>query len=525
MPPALLFLPALQVLDLSHNDITTIDFSSPIAPSDQGLSYGAGFLSTSFSRASSSKGPKTIFPILRSLNLGFNALGNVSLSPLGKLRALRVLNLETNKINGTLDLKQIGLDDQPSSELASLVLSGNAGLQGMTGNVRSGCKVETVGCSIFRAPADITKGSSKSTIASSANSSLLVPLPTLTLIYRTLPAATFDSLPLDIEFDLYLPPTPSIGSGHPLVIWFHGGGLLQGSKENLPPHFRRLPCHDYGGESVAVISPNYRLAPQVPILDILDDVTVLLSFVRTKLNDKLGKTGESKQRIDTSRICVSGGSAGGYLALMAGLEMPTKLSAEELGGYRGDRGIKCIAPFYPITDLLDKFWATKVDPVPWMTTRRVLLVRALSPLLTGHSVTHEEAKPHLDLKSAPIATSIPGGPRSILYPYMLQHALFPSLLFLKQKSVGAGLDSFRPEPRTLSITHRLSLLNKPRPPIYLIYGTADSSVQPFEKTVAAMRRTEGVLEVEMRDGIDHGFDEDAAEECIAFRHWLGKHLI
>ena len=292
--------------------------------------------------------------------------------------------METNKINGTLDLQQIGLGDQLSSELASLVLSGNAGLQGMTGNFRSSCKVETVGCSLFSPLADTADGSSTSKTTSSVKSSLLVPLPTLTFTYRTLPAATFDSLPLNVEFDLYLPPTPSIGAGHPLVIWFHGGGLLQGNKENLPPHFRRLPGHKYGTESVAVISPNYRLAPQIPILDILDDVTVLLSFVRAKLNDRLEKTGESKQQIDTSRICVSGGSAGGYLALMAGLAMPINLSDEQVGGYRGDRGIKCIAPFYPITDLLDKFWATKVDPVPWLTSRHVpKRVRALSPLLTS----------------------------------------------------------------------------------------------------------------------------------------------
>jgi len=108
---------------------------------------------------------------------------------------------------------------------------------------------------------------------------------------------------------------------------------------------------------------------------------------------------------------------------------------------------------------------------------------------------------------------------------MLQHALFPSLLFMKQKSVGHGLDGFRPEPRTLSISHRLGLLKKPRPPIYLVYGTADTAVQPFPKTVEALKRTEGVLEVEVKDGIDHAFDEEPAEECVAFREWLRKHLI
>lgn len=108
---------------------------------------------------------------------------------------------------------------------------------------------------------------------------------------------------------------------------------------------------------------------------------------------------------------------------------------------------------------------------------------------------------------------------------MLQHSLFPSLLFMKQKSVGQGDRSFRPEPRTLSVTHRLGLMRQPRPPVYLIYGTADTAVQPFVKTVEALRKTEGELTIEVREGLNHAFDEDAGEECEAFREWLGKYLI
>ena len=140
-------------------------------------------------------------------------------------------------------------------------------------------------------------------------------------------------------------------------------------------------------------------------------------------------------------------------------------------------------------------------------------------------VTHEEAKPHLDLKAPPVTTAVSGGPRSVLYAYMLQHALFPSLLFMKQKSVGQGRDAFRPEPRTLSIPDRLGLLKKRRPPVYLALGTADTAIQPLEKTLDALRRTEGTLTVEVREGAEHQWDEDPGEECEAFREWLGKHLI
>lgn len=154
------------------------------------------------------------------------------------------------------------------------------------------------------------------------------------------------------------------------------------------------------------------------------------------------------------------------------------------------------------------------------------------------SITHEAARPHLNPRDPPICTAISGGPRSILYPYMLQHGLFPSLLFQSQKSVGQGLDAFRPTPESLSLTTRLNKCasaSRTRgeqawtlPPTYLIYGDRDNKVNPLEPTVEILREVEregkGRVVVEVREGLDHGFDEDAEEECAAFREWLGETL-
>jgi len=333
------------------------------------LSYGAGFLSTSFSR--NQKKTSALLPSLSSLSLGYNKLTNDSLTPLGRLKILRSLNLEANKLSDTLDVDDIGIGKLALPGLTSLNLSGNPGLKGTSGNLE-GVQVDLEGCGhgfALAQTADEAVVPGAAQPAREKKPPLPVPEPTLTMVYKMCPAATFDSLPLDIDFDLYLPTEPAGPSGHPLVIWFHGGGLLQGNKENLPPHFRRLPEHAYdkGGRSehVAVISPNYRLAPQVPILDIFSDVTALLEFIRTKLNDRLKKQGKAEHFIDPERICLSGGSAGGYLALMGGMQVPPRASDESVGGYRGEKGIKCIAPFYPITDLEDPFWSTKTNPVPW----------------------------------------------------------------------------------------------------------------------------------------------------------------
>jgi acetyl esterase/lipase len=500
-----------------------------VEPSEEGLSYGAGFLTTSFSRWGRREA-LPLLPVLRSLNLGFNKLTNAALEALrieGGLKTMRVLNLENNALEGELDAELIGLGQDRMPELAVLNLSGNVYLREVVGELASGAKVEMAGCNVRDAPRGQTSASNgtwgtsnqagtKAPTAAAggvARPDLPVPKPDLTLVYHTYPAATFDSEPLDVDFDLYLPPNPT-GNPLPLIIWFHGGGLLQGNKENLPPHFRRLPAHAFptpeGERHVAVISPNYRLAPQVPILDILADMSALFDFVRTKLNDRLAKDGQ-EHTVDTDRICLSGGSAGGYLALIGGLAMPSKTTDEQVGGYRGHAGIRCIAPFYPITDLTDAFWATETIPVPW----------------SSRVIPHDEARPHIDLKAPPIKTAISGGPRSVLYTYMLQHGLFPGLLFLKQRSVGSGLDGFRPSPEALSITTRLQLLTKlgaQRPPVYLVYGTADRAVQPFEKTVECLRESTGELEVEVREGADHAFDEETSEECEAFREWVGVKL-
>ncbi|WRT63971.1 uncharacterized protein IL334_000898 [Kwoniella shivajii] len=546
LPRPVLVLPSLQVLDISNNAIHNISFSDPIGPSEDGLSYGIGFFTTSFERQAQLKALKPIFPVLRSFNISHNKLtvpGLIELSKpkntngnVIKLEAMLVLNLENNNLQGTLDYKEIGLTPDKMPFLTSLILSRNTNLRGTNGSLAKTAKIELSGCNLRQGtpqpesqtttteenqsiPQDDDASTAVNT-SSPKESTKSIPNPNLTLVYRTLPAATFDSEPLPIDFDIYLPPnsTPS-KAGHPLVIWFHGGGLLQGNKENLPPHFRRLPSHPFidskgEEENVIVISPNYRLAPQTPILDILDDVTHLITYIKTKLNDRLKKE-DKDYSIDVNRICLSGGSAGGYLALIAGLNVPANLNEEDIGGYRGlkdKNGITCLAPFYPITDLTDKFWATETDPVPWM----------------GTSVPHSDAKPHLNPKSPPICSTPSGGPRSILYPYMLQHGLFPGLLFQSQKSVGYGLDAFRPSPLSLSVPHRLDLANQKnlkQPPIYFLYGTIDDKVQPMQSTLQSLEKSDCHLTVKKVEGGDHAFDEDPEVECEDFKAWLGETLI
>ena len=83
-------------------------------------------------------------------------------------------------------------------------------------------------------------------------------------------------------------------------------------------------------------------------------------------------------------------------------------------------------------------------------------------------------------------------------------------------------------PESLSISHRLDVMRQSRgarPPVYFAYGTADTAVQPFDRTLAALRALDGEVVEERREGVDHGYDENANEECLEFRDWLGRTLL
>lgn len=64
----------------------------------------------------------------------------------------------------------------------------------------------------------------------------------------------------------------------------------------------------------ACISADYRLAPQANVKEIAEDVKDCVAFVRNELSAQVGDG-----KLNVSRLAVSGSSAGGFLALIAGL--------------------------------------------------------------------------------------------------------------------------------------------------------------------------------------------------------------
>ena len=86
------------------------------------------------------------------------------------------------------------------------------------------------------------------------------------------------------------------------VVWFHGGGLTGGSKE-LPDALKN--------KDLCIIGVNYRLAPRVKAPAYIEDAAAAVAWAFKNIESYGG---------NTSRIFVSGHSAGGYLAMMIGLD-------------------------------------------------------------------------------------------------------------------------------------------------------------------------------------------------------------
>ena len=101
----------------------------------------------------------------------------------------------------------------------------------------------------------------------------------------------------------------------PLVVWIHGGGWIYGSRRRLPPNLFAHGVLDRMVEAgLAVASIDYRLAREAGFGGMLLDVKAAVRWLRGHA-DVFG--------LDPARVVLWGESAGGHLAVMAG--MCTKL--------------------------------------------------------------------------------------------------------------------------------------------------------------------------------------------------------
>jgi acetyl esterase/lipase len=104
------------------------------------------------------------------------------------------------------------------------------------------------------------------------------------------------------KLDIYLP--PNTGKQTPVVINIHGGGWNHGTKES------QTGFNTFFKMGFAVVNIEYRLTPQATAPAAVEDARCALIYVIKNAK---------ALNIDVNKVVVMGGSAGGHLALMAGL--------------------------------------------------------------------------------------------------------------------------------------------------------------------------------------------------------------
>lgn len=97
---------------------------------------------------------------------------------------------------------------------------------------------------------------------------------------------------------------PRDGKKHPVIVYINGGGFINANKDGYLQQWLDLAEHGY-----VVASITYRVAPTTTFPGPLEDVKAAVRYLRANAE---------RFSIDGKHIGVLGGSAGGYLAAMAG---------------------------------------------------------------------------------------------------------------------------------------------------------------------------------------------------------------
>ncbi|HET7386471.1 MAG TPA: alpha/beta hydrolase [Nocardioidaceae bacterium] len=132
-------------------------------------------------------------------------------------------------------------------------------------------------------------------------------------------------------------------AGSPLLVFFHGGGMVFGSLDSHDASCRMVAERAH----VPVLSVAYRLAPEHPYPAGLDDAWAVYQWVAEHSEDLADASGvafgsPAVGGIDPRRIAVGGDSAGAYLAAAVALKA-------------AEAGVPCAFQMlvYPVTNMAD----------------------------------------------------------------------------------------------------------------------------------------------------------------------------
>lgn len=178
------------------------------------------------------------------------------------------------------------------------------------------------------------------------------------------------------KLDLYLQRAPTDSPPVPVVIHFHGGGWVEGTKEAAAIQ-GVLP---YVAMGYSVVNVEYRLASVSLAPAAIEDCRCALRWVADHAKE---------YNFDAARIVVAGASAGGHLALTTGY-IPANAGMDRVCYSTREPKVAAVVNFYGITDIADLLEGPDRKPFPegwpyttqWLGNQpnRAEIAKAASPL-------------------------------------------------------------------------------------------------------------------------------------------------
>ncbi|MBL8228403.1 MAG: alpha/beta hydrolase [Bryobacterales bacterium] len=198
-----------------------------------------------------------------------------------------------------------------------------------------------------------------------------------TLAGQQAPAKYPETLPAGVKLDANLAyaqhpetvldvfaPAPQATAKHPAMIVIHGGGWVGGTKEAVYESFVRR----YLEKGFVVANVEYRLAKAAKAPAAVEDALRAANWFLDNC---------ARWNVDRKRVGVTGGSAGGHLALMVGM-------ANKSAGLGKPVKVAAVVNFYGITDVADQLSGANMRKyaVTWIPDEpgRIDLARRVSPL-------------------------------------------------------------------------------------------------------------------------------------------------
>ncbi len=165
-----------------------------------------------------------------------------------------------------------------------------------------------------------------------------IPMLDTTHIKRKLPDIPYADRSPAQKLDIYWPADHA--APYPVIVHIHGGAFMAGDKGDtqLGPTLQAL---DRG---YAVVSINYRMSGEATFPALIHDTKAAIRWVRAHADE---------HGFDPARVAVWGGSAGGYLALMAGVsDGIDELDDLSLGNPEHSSAVQAVVAWFPPTNFL-----------------------------------------------------------------------------------------------------------------------------------------------------------------------------